>query len=205
MTEFGRAAPPGQRVSDDLSTATDKDPTERTTTSTVAVLVAPPLSEKVNVIVDRPGTADPDAEIENEAGWNDGALRRTLDGDTEIPWGIELGVTRMLDRGVHEAEAGATEARTVPAGPFGLRETLAGAMEGAKSGTPTFTVKVVCALIPESSWTRTLTTLGPAAMPAAAETSKETVWTGGSSGTGMNDGVTVSPAGRFGNVTVGLP
>jgi len=35
----------------------------------------------------------------------------------------------MLDCGGHED--GATEARTVAAGPFGLRETLAGATEGA--------------------------------------------------------------------------
>jgi hypothetical protein len=203
VTEFGTAAPPGQTVRVEFSTATDKEPGERTTTSTVAVDVGPPSGEKVNVSVYLPGAADPDAEIEKDAGWNDGAGRKTLDGETEIPWGIEVGVTWMVDCGGHED--GATEARTVAAGPPGRRETLAGATEGAKPAAVTFTVKVVCALTPAWSWTRTLTTLGPAVMPAAAETSKETVWIGGSIGTGMDDGMTVSPTGRFGNVTVGLP
>ena len=42
-------------------------------------------------------------------------------------------------------------------------------------------------------------------MPGAALTAKATVWAGGIAGTGMVAGVTVSPAGSVGNVTVGVP
>ena len=91
-----------------------------------------------------PSAADSDAAIVKFAAWNDGPVRRTSGGFTVTPGGIEVGVTRMLDCGGHDGRA--IEAETSSEGPVRQRETPDGLIDGAKSGTPTFTVKVVCAL-----------------------------------------------------------
>ncbi|MBK9091136.1 MAG: hypothetical protein IPL90_19705 [Holophagales bacterium] len=197
------AGPPGQALRFGISTVIDKAPAEPTSTERVAVFAGPPSIEKVKVTVAVPSAADSDAAIVKFAAWNDGPVRRTSGGFTVTPAGIEVGVTRMLDCGGHGVRP--TEAETSAEGPVRQRETPDGLIEGKKSATPTFTVMVVCTLIPAWSWTRTFTVLGPAVMPAAAETAKETVWAGGSIGTMMGEGVIVSPAGRPGNVTVGEP
>jgi hypothetical protein len=169
----------------------------------VAVLGELPAAANVNVTVVCPGEAAADARNVKVAGPNAGGARTAEVGVTVTPAGRPEGVTVTF--AVGRQEPGASEALTAPAAPPPLRVRADGVAAGVKSAGTTFAVKVTVADIPRGSATRAVTVLDPAAIPAAARRVKATVRAGGSAGTWMVAGVAVSPAGRDGNVTVGVP
>ncbi len=112
-------------------------------------------------------------------------------------------VTTMSEVG---AQAPATIDATIAAGvPPAFRVTADGVTAGVMSGGRTLATNVASELMPRGSLTRAVRIIGPAGVPGAALTVKDTTREGGTSGTGIVDGVTVSVGGRLGNETVGAP
>jgi hypothetical protein len=158
-----------------------------------------------NVIVVDPDAAADEAWNENATGAYSGAARTARSGVTVTPGGSSdfATVTTMSEVGAH---APATTDATIGAGgPPAFKVTAEGVTAGVKAGGRTFAMNVASAAMPRESLTRAVTVIGPAGAPGAALTVKETTREGGTSGTRIVEGVTVSVAGRPGNETVGVP
>jgi hypothetical protein len=175
----------------------------QTVITVVAVFGVAPLVANVNVIVEGPGAVEEDAWNENAADANAGGASAADVGVTVIPGGSPDGVTVTSEVG---AQLPATsDAVSVAAAPPAFRVTAGGAAAGVKAGGRTFATKVVEELMPRGSLTSAVSVVGPGGVPGAAVTVKSTVRAGGIERTGIVAGATVSPSGRFGNVTVGVP
>jgi hypothetical protein len=168
-----------------------------------AVLEVPSAVRNVKTIVEDPGAAEEDARTENAAGANAGGTSATDAGVTVTPAGRPEGVTVIADAGGQPPTS--SEAVRVPAAPPPFRDRVEGAAAGVKAGGRTFATKAAVELMPRGSLTSAVSVVGPGAVPGAAATFKRTTRAGGIAGTGMVAGVTVNPAGRSGNVTVGVP
>ena len=175
----------------------------QTVITVVAIFGVAPFVANVNVIVEGPGAAEEDAWNENAAGANAGGASAEDVGVTVTPGGSPDGVTVTLEVGAQPPTS--SDAVSVAAAPPAFSVTAEGAAAGVKAGGRTFATNVAVELIPRGSLTSAVSVAGPGAVPGAAVTVKSTTRAGGIARTGIVAGVTVSPAGRFGNVTVGVP